>query len=542
MLLRRLNHHLPAILAALFAVLTSVLAASRTLGFADDAEFALVTWLGSIAHGPGFPAYTLLGTAIGNIGQFTGLDHLILLVGFSIASHAAAVFFLSKSINILLPENRWTGMLIACGYAVGITTWIWSNAVEVYALQSFAVSLSMYGVIRFRQAPKTSHLIFAAIAFALGLSNHHLTMGLWGPFALILLWKPLTDTGTNRWKVLGIAAAAGLVVLVSCYGWMYWRAQGVYPFEFGNPDNGARFLRHITGGAWTAQAVAEINGIARLRLPYFLDLVFRQWLVMLPFLLWGIVVLWRKKAWLWLLVSLGYLLLILGIQIRTYQFADTDSYLIGPFVVAALLGAFGLEDLIKRFGQKVLIVASVTVLINTGLNFPLANKRNYPVSDTLMMELDRSAPQGSVVMISEWSSVMQYYYYRIAEGFRPDLVVIKDNIKFTNAASLQAMYPDFYAGIKPEYQAYLNEMRATHPEQIFDTGGDFDTEGLVEAYRALLYTIIRKTAAEDRPFMRDAGIYLFHAKNGLTTYDAFLSGPFFTTEDKEPSWAFLQNP
>ena len=77
--------------------------------------------------------------------------------------------------------------------------------------------------------------------------------------------------------------------------------------------------------------------------------------------------------------------------------------------------------------------------------------------------LDASAPRNSVVIISDWTTVIQYYYYRIAENFRPDLTVLNYDIKFTHFRILPILYPAFYTKIQPEYDGFIEALRSEHP-------------------------------------------------------------------------------
>ncbi|MBL0096468.1 MAG: DUF2723 domain-containing protein [Bacteroidetes bacterium] len=53
------------------------------LGFADAAEFALLSDLAGIAHAPGFPAYILLSKLFSTVLSISGIGHIATLVIFS---------------------------------------------------------------------------------------------------------------------------------------------------------------------------------------------------------------------------------------------------------------------------------------------------------------------------------------------------------------------------------------------------------------------------------------------------------------------------
>src|SRR5204862_4879094 len=107
------------------------------------------------------------------------------------------------------------------------------------------------------------------------------------------------------------------------------------------------------------------------------------------------------------------------------------------------------------YSLKLKFILPILILLQTGFNFNKCDRRNYNISESLMHLLDVSAPKNSIIIIADWSLVMQYYYSRIVENFRPDLVVLNQDIKFNYYKIIEVLYPEFYKSIQPEYGNFI---------------------------------------------------------------------------------------
>jgi len=543
--------------------------ASGSLGFADAAEFALVTKLLSVAHPPGFPAYVTLGYFWSQLFTlFTG-NHVWSLILFSACCSGAAGLLVYLTvidlIKKLFPESNWTSLIAVtstCAFSYGITVWYWSNSVEVYALQALATALAIYGIIGNAIKHSLYRIIIAGTGIGLGLSNHHLTMVLLLPFLVLLTYpgvfeaqianpqnkrqkKNLNPNPKIKWwplpgVVYQLAIISGVVCLLF-YGWMYLRASGDFPFEFGNPDSLSRLLYHLAGGAWMKNTAQEVNGIVEMRLPYFMRLILDQFLFFLPIVLFGTLVLLRKKYYRILLVSLGYFLVILIYQLRIDQTSDTDAYLIPCFTILPILVAIGLAQIVRQ-KSSLCYLLPVLAITSPIINYSKTDKSDFNISESLMSMLDKSAPKNAVILISDWTLVIQYNYYRIAEGFRKDLTVLNYDLKFTNYKTLAVLYPDFYNQIRGPYDTFTELLGAVHPQEKFNTGCTLDTPELMNSYKVAVTAIQKYCLKNNFAFMVDPKAFVFLMQNGLMTSSSYVSGCFVSTISTNKGLSFLDLP
>ena len=156
--------------------------------------------------------------------------------------------------------------------------------------------------------------------------------------------------------------------------------------------------------------------------------------------------------------------------------------------------------------------------------------------------LDKSAPKNSVVLISDWSTIIQYYYFRIVENFRTDLVVINYDMKFTHYRILPVLYPEFYQKIKPEYDKYISELGKEHPEQITNTGCDLSTEILNQTFRNLVLKTEEVCKKENRFYLTDPKAHYFFSTNKFYQPGRYVSGCFSSSQpgDSISAEAFLK--
>jgi len=511
-----------------------------SFGFADAGEFSLVTKINGVAHPPGFPAYVLFASLFTKIVALFHVSHVASLVIFSAISVAIAAMILYLSSNILLEkiavevslENKiFISLSTAILSVTGLCTWHWAHSIEVYAFQILCMSLLLHGLIKFQFERKNSGILITSIGFGLGLANHHLSMILFTPFLLLLLpegWLKIQDdinkkkikkqvsSKTNFFfqKQFILFVASTTLIVFTFYGWLMIRANAPLPFAFGNPDTIGRLFYHLSGGAWIKNTQAEVKGIIGMRFPFFLRLTLNQFLLFLPFLIFGIITLYNKKINRLLLSIIGYYLLVLFYQLRIDQTSDTDAYMLSPFFLLMLLIPLGIASFIKQ-NSKLIYLIPVLLVFQITINYPKSNLKKFNVSESLMQELDKSTPKGSIVLFADWTNVITYSFYRNEYQFRKDLIVLNYDLKFTNYKLLERNYPELYKNIKPDYDQYINLLGQAHPEEIYNTGCTLDNKELLDSYLALIKKLQDYCTSKNIAFMADPKAYILLSQSGM---------------------------
>ncbi len=550
------------LLVFLFNFILSISNANFTvLGFADAAEFALVSDIAGIAHAPGFPAYILLAKAFSAMLGFSGMEHTTVLVLFSAISMSLATVLLFLSSLLLLEQNfghihvfkrNIIAICSACAPLTGTTLWHWSHSVEVYALQVLFIAMVFYGLCLRESGKNKVGTWWAALGFGLGMSNHHLTMLLFLPF-IILLWpggwmkrsipkkKQLaekTDWKSLTGKEAMLFAMITSTVLLLCYGWMMLRASTPLPFAFGSPDTIDRLLYHLSGGAWIKNTQAGVKGILGMRLPYFLRITFEQFFLSGVFLVSGIIhLIGRKYHRLWISMA-AYFIILFIYQLRIDQTADTDAYLCTAFFLLFTIVPLGMAKVCSWY-EKAIYALPVFVFIQVFLHFPKTDLRDFDLSHALMRDLDRSNAKGSIVLIADWTNIINYNYARIHDNFRKDLCVLNYDLKFTHHDLFRRNYPEVYHEISGSYDRYISLLGKYHPEEIYNTGCSLDHPDLLNAYLDVIRALQEYCRKNNLSFNADPKAYVFLSGQGVFT-NAHISGSYVSNRPGTGNDEFLK--
>jgi transmembrane protein TMEM260 (protein O-mannosyltransferase) len=533
--------------------------ASSSLGFADAAEFALVAKINSVAHPPGFPAYIFFAHHWNYIGEMLFSDTIISLTMFSILCGSLSILLLHLT-QIAVFKHTSKNFLLLClssaaavlSVAFGVTFWHWSHNIEVYSLHALAFSMLLYGLVLMQKTGRAGFAIIAGAGLGIGLANHHLTIIFFIPFLLyilasnVFLEAPVKKQKFNVKKFLlnknnVILVLSSAFFMVLLYYYMSLRAQIELPYKFGNPDNWSRLIYHLSGGAWIKNTAASVSGLVGLRFPYFMQLTFEQIFIFIPAAIWGLALLWKQKMKPLSITVIGYYVIVLLYQLRIDQTADTDAYMILPFMLFSFPITYALYILISRY-KKTIYLIPLLIAIHLFVNFNKTDARDFNVSESLMKMLDESAPKGAVIMISDWTLVSQYHYYRVVNGFRPDLIVLNYDIKFTNYQIVPSLYPAFYDSIRVQYNDFINKLGRAHPQEIYNTGCTLDTPELMESYKTTVRRIQNYCTANGKAFMVDPKAFVFMLQSELMTTSSHVSGCFVSTVQTGLGRSFVDLP
>jgi hypothetical protein len=186
---------------------------------------------------------------------------------------------------------------------------------------------------------------------------------------------------------------------------------------------------------------------------------------------------------------------------------------------------------------KLLIIIPLLLIGTVVWSYPDHDRTNYPVSDSLMDLLDKSAPRNSVVVLSDWTTVIQYYYYRIMEDFRTDLDVIHYDFKFTHHHLLPLDNPELYKLIKPEYDRYVETLGRVYPYQIVNTGCDLNTFELNRDFKALVKRLETACKESNRVLLTDPRCHYMYGTNGFYDPARYVSGCFSSDRAVDSSYS-----
>lgn len=457
---------------------TYLLTVYPTVQTEDSGELIVSALAPDVAHPPGYPLYTLVGKLFSVIVPFGNPAWRINIMS---AAFGAATAHLLYVIIKKRTGNDLIAFAMGLFYAFTNIVWGQSNRAEVYTLNTFALVLIMYLLMRWHDAQsaqpakKTTPgkdrsarwLFLTALTFGLGVGNHHLLLlaaPAMGIYVLIKNWKtvinPKIILGSLALLFLGLSVYAYIPIRTALAPYdnpAYIDHSGLYTWEkfigfvnrkiYGGTVN-------IPGDQATQEAAAQLPawliGIKDFfadyggrfvaynleGLPALIKIITSQYFY-LPFffILPGLYFLFKKdKTW-GAFIALLFFCYTMVLLVFTPINGDTGDYVAfttEPFMMPALLVLAvimgeGLSWLHKNIThKKAALVMSVICLLPSGLalakNFPLNNEsRNYLAYDFNKLALESIPPNGYLLSTGRDNMTFPLYYLRKIENVRPDV-------------------------------------------------------------------------------------------------------------------------
>ncbi len=446
---------------------TYLLTMYPTVQTEDSGELITSALLPDIAHPPGYPLYTILGKIFSYLVPFGNPAWRINIM-------SALFGALTAQLIYLIIKKKGKNEIIAFGgaifYAFTSIVWSQSNRAEVYTLNTFALALVIYLLLRWNEEKKNLWLLLTALVFGIGVGDHHLlllALPAMGLYVLIKNWKVIINP-----KI--VFGCLGLLALgLSVYAYLPIRT---YVAPYNNPafiehnglytwDSFISFVnRKIYGGtvnvptdeatqeaavehlpAWvldikdffTSYGTRFLNGNGNGLVP-LLKIITREYLyIPLFFFLPGLYYLFKKDPkWgafiLMLFLCYTTILLIftpIDADMNDYATFSTEPFMMPSIMVLGIIISQGFVWLHDSFTNKELatwfsIVCLVPGAVTLGKNFvPNNESRNFVAYDFNKLALESLPPGGYLISTGRDNMTFPLYYLREIEHVRPDVQV-----------------------------------------------------------------------------------------------------------------------
>ncbi len=404
---------------ALLLFLASLALYVRTLAptvatiFDDSLEFQLILPTLGIAHPTGYPLYTIFGWLFVHalpVGDAAYRANL-----FSAVGAAVAVAFLYLA-SVELTGHRAASAVAAAALALSPVFWSQATIAEVYGWQSGLTAIWLWLALRWGKG-KDGSLTPLALTTGVMLAHHRVTVLLF-PALAYWLWANRKRIGRS----LG-AAIAGLVPLLS-YAYIPIRGMTVTSLDGTYRNTWSGFWHWVLAssyGTFLRQNPFHVHYTPG----YFFDLWLRQFgPVGLAVGVLGIVALWKKKTWVFLVLAL----LANAAFATTYRVADVDVFFIPSFVLFAPFVAAGLAAVSEHVPSSRVVGTALAILF---LAQPLAIARHdwhgmdrsdrWGVYDYAVDMLSQPMPTNSriVGLLGEQTLIR---YMQCCHGMRKDVI------------------------------------------------------------------------------------------------------------------------
>lgn len=426
-------------------------------GGADGGELSAAALVLGVAHPPGYPLYLLLGhlftnLPVGEVAFRVGLlSAASASLGVGLAAYLAGRLACSRragSCTLPPPSPAQTHetegdeplpyvlqragvspaipvalAAVAAGAYLACAPLYWSQAViqEVYALHAALALGTLVLLERWKPGRKRT---LAGLGLILGLGfSHHLTIAFLAAPAVIYIIAHNSELPTrpSGWWPAVVAFLLGL----SLYIYLPLRAMADPPLNWGNPSTLPRFLDQVAaasyrgyfGGRSAVEVLTRVPVVARIAIDQL------TWPgLLLAFV--GLAELARRRPAFFKLL-LGYMLLTLLFALF-YNAQGGEVYLLPLVPVLAVGLGIGTASLAQlRWGLPVAIllliaIPSWQIWTHAGA-MDLSGDRS--AATYARTALDAAAP-GATLYTDRDEQTFALWYVQIAEGLRPDVVVV----------------------------------------------------------------------------------------------------------------------
>jgi hypothetical protein len=432
---------LPALAVFTFALALylSTLAPTITWRFdgSDSGELASAAFTWGVAHPTGYPFWTLLGFLATRLPFADPAWRTNFLS--AVCGAAAAAFIALASIRLidrLVPAPPFAVRLVAgvtTGLALAAAPTFWGQSIltEIYSLHSLLLAVVLWLIVL-----PTPGRIRPALPLACGfaLTNHSTSVMLIGLVAGLVLVRGRSDRLPLR---AYLWAGLLLVLPLSLYLLLPWRASQHPAENWNDPETLGRFLAHVTGAQYHYLLQWRNPFGALISLPGLIQIFLSQfaWWV-LPIALYGTLRLWeidRPLTIMFVLAACAYMVFT-----AFYHAQGPEHYLMPAGMIEALLFGVGFAALATELAAwqpvyqlaprtqvgLLALFAVFTLLPTMLLGYPSHDLRHdYSARDYAYQTL-RDAPPNATLRTATDQQTFALWYVQKVEGYRRDVQVI----------------------------------------------------------------------------------------------------------------------
>lgn len=506
---RNWREELPHLAAVFFlALLLYGYTTPRLVALEDDGLFISNLHFFGVAHPPGYPVHTLLGSIFYHILPFgTPAFKGHFFSGFAAAGACAAIY----AIVVMLVRGRVFAYLGGLAYAASDTFWSQAIIAEVYTLNAMLFFIVMALCLRYaansgRSGKSHRRLFFIiTLVYGLGVANHYPLLGL-GSIGLGMM--VLSQIGNILPRVfLGIGGI--LLGAAPPYLLMIWRS-GYHPA--GNPANfygpiGFLGLNETDANPQTYEVTDKIvdfgfyffrsgysgvdkqSGVGlddKIAFGHALadDMLWQFTPIGFAFVVIGFLVMMRSRyQWLWLSLSVSWfmssilLVFLLDFKAEYIWMAAFRVYHLLAFGIMAVwlaIGAAWVADLIGRRSfhlrrSLAMVSAAVVVCLTLGAHWDKNNRRDYRwAHDLAVAKLNSVEPNAVLFTFDDLDLPVGYLHF--VEGLRPDLKVYNDQALVYGDRLYSPLTPDHAPAHAPHAlskQKVLRDFIEEHDRPVY---------------------------------------------------------------------------
>ncbi len=438
-----------AALAAILALSVYIPTLPPTFTGDDSAEFITAAYSLGIAHPPGYPLFCIWG----KLFTFIPIGTIAWRVAFMSAFFGAATCFVVSLIVTRLTGNRLASVGAAAMLAVSSEFWKWNSVVETYSLNAFLVVLCVLALLTWHESRQTKYLYLFAIAYGLGLCNHH-TMAFLGPlFGIFVIWSAVAERSGDTALTASKAKSANLLisshirtylfmVLIACgiaaiiHLYLPLRANANPYSNWGNPQTWDNFWHHVLRKQYTRGFVRDARSLERfaeqmLVFAKHYGHQFTPWLAILPAL--GLYPLWKRQRAACALMLGLFVYVAVGLTVITNFGFDRESlwyntkFFIPAYIMAAVFAGaalawiMSLKPQLTYAGIPLALMMFVAPLVS---HYRANDKSDYYFAYDFGVNLLKTLDRDALYFPSTDHFIYPLFYLQEVEKLRPDVTIV----------------------------------------------------------------------------------------------------------------------
>ncbi len=417
-----------AIAAALFIIATGVYVWTLcpSVYVEGSGELIGATWWLGTPHPTGYPLYTLLARLL---AASMPMSSPAAAVNAATALLSAAV---APALYLLLRERRLTrasAAVAAAALVFGRTFWSQAVIAEVYGLFVLCSVLVLAASLRVGAAgPMRSRWLLLSGYIGGVAATSHLQVVLLLPSALgVALWQGRKKPSCLPADLLRVVA--GGLGGASVFLYVVVR-NGVGPgFHWGTLDSLGAMWDHATGALYRTSFVLLSPAAAGLALARLGGQLVSEWpVLLLPAVVWGILVAWRRdRALAVAVLGAAALNLAAGLGYHRDPAGVHVFFLLLLTCACVLLGA-GLDDVDRRLRRYLPAAATAPIILVCGVailaaNLGFADRSGANLPDAYGRRLLEELPEDAILLTDGDDASYIVDYLRRVEGVRPDVTI-----------------------------------------------------------------------------------------------------------------------
>lgn len=391
-------------------------------GDAGDLVSAIVTR--GIAHPPGYPLYTFLGTFV---TKSIPVSTVAWRVAFLSSIPAVVTIIFLFDLLYYLSRRLFPSLVTSLAFAFLYPVWLYASVVEVFSLNNLFTITLLWLLFHWEKEGKRKYILLASFVFGLSLTHHHIILFLL-PSLLYLFLKRRKEITGKLLLTSSLLFFAGL----SPYLYVFLAAAARPGVNWMGPPALSPFFQLVTrAGYGTFRAGSFIAHEPVLRIIdifAFFDFVYKDFRILgIILFLFGAFFLWKKEKTIFTTLLLGLCSYLFFLFYASFPLVE--NFLVGTFerfvqplyIIIALFVGFGLVRIHRIFSR--LSPRLARLFFTLFLIYPLGLFiLNYPkihilkkdmTAENLGRDILNSIPENSVLIISTDTPLFntQYVYY-----------------------------------------------------------------------------------------------------------------------------------